>query len=759
MSSLEGRRIVARGIVQGVGFRPWVYRLARDCGVAGRVNNDGNGVTIEAFGAPAALDRFLERLRESPPPAAVLDELTWEAIPPESAPDFVIAASESGGSPRVSIPPDLATCEECLQELFDRRDRRFRYAFINCTNCGPRYTITRDVPYDRPMTTMAAFEMCEACRAEYASPSDRRFHAEPNACPACGPVLRLLGANGDRLDTQEPVEAAALAISAGLIVAVKGLGGFHLACDATAPHAVATLRQRKRRDEKPFAIMVADLDAAERLAVLNDAERRVLESVVRPVVLVPRRDVTRLATEVAPENPLVGVMLPYTPLHHLLLSAVERPLVMTSGNLSEEPLAHRDDEALARLRDVTDLFLTHDRDIEAPCDDSVVRVIGGRSTVLRRARGYVPRPVRLRQRFRVPTLGCGALLKNTFCLARDHQAWLGPHVGDLDNVITHDFYGASIRRFERFLRIRPEVVAHDLHPEYHSTTYARTREGTVAVGVQHHHAHVASAMAEHHLEGPVLGLAWDGTGLGTDGAAWGGELLLAHDDRFERLATFRPVPLAGGDLAIRQVWRIALALVLDAFGPGAPLPALRLFRHLPERDVEVVRQMIGSRLNAPLAHGVGRYFDGFGALGLGRAESRYEGQVAAMWNHCADAHERGQYDWALDRTGTPWVVDLRAAVRTAVEELSVKRAAPVVSARFHNTLVAVGAALIEAAIDARGALPVVLTGGVFQNARLTEGLHRLLARRVPVHLHREIPPGDGGIALGQVVVANALLAR
>ncbi len=475
--TLEGRRLRVRGIVQGVGFRPWVYRLAREAGLAGRVHNDGHGVLIDVFGPVDGLERFVALLHHTPPPAASIHEISLTSIPYEPVGGFEIVASQGAAAPLVSIPADLATCDDCLRELEDPRDRRYRYPFTNCTNCGPRYTITRDVPYDRAVTTMAAFEMCGECRREYESPADRRFHAEPNACPACGPVARLHAANGVELPTRDAITAAALALEAGLIVAVKGLGGFHLACDATSSRAVETLRVRKRRDEKPLAVMVPTLAAAERLAHLTDGERAVLTGVVRPIVLARQRVPTTLAPEVAPANPLVGVMLPYTPLHHLLLAAAERPLVMTSGNESDEPLAFENGEAMARLRHIADLFLTHDREIEAPADDSVVRVIGGGVTVLRRSRGYVPRAVPLKVPVARPVLACGALLKNTFCLARGDQAWLGPHVGDLDHVATHRFFEASVERFERFLQIRPEVVAYDLHPGYHSTSYALAREG------------------------------------------------------------------------------------------------------------------------------------------------------------------------------------------------------------------------------------------------------------------------------------------
>jgi hydrogenase maturation protein HypF len=752
--SIEGRRITIRGIVQGVGFRPWVYRLAHEAGVTGRVSNDGAGVAIEVFGDAAAIGRFERALSGPAPPSARLDAVETEGIPAEHLSGFTIVTSENGESRRVSIPPDLATCDRCLREVFDETDRRHRYPFTNCTDCGPRFTITRDVPYDRATTTMARFVMCAECAREYQSPTDRRFHAEPNACPVCGPSLVLLRADGRRLPSGDPLVDAARALSDGLIIAVKGLGGFHLACDATSSPAVARLRERKRREEKPFAVMVADLDAVQAHAVAGDGERRVLAGVERPIVLLPKRRESRLAPEIAPRNPYVGLMLPYTPLHHVLLRETGGPLVMTSGNLSEEPLAYRNDEAVKRLAGIADFFLVHDRDIETPCDDSVVRVIADRPVLVRRSRGYVPRAVRLARSVGRPTLGCGALLKNTFCLAEGRDAWMGPHVGDLDGLATFQFYEAAIARLERFLGIRPEVVAHDLHPDYASTAYALSRTGVGVVGVQHHHAHVASAMAEHGLEGPVLGLAYDGTGYGTDGSPWGGELLLADYRGFERLATFRPIALAGGDTAIRQVWRIALALLMDAFGDDVPRGVVPLLAAVSAREHDVVRQMIVRGVNTPRAHGVGRYFDGFGALGLGRAVSHFEGQVALEWNGAADPAERRAYPFEIDQSRQPWEVDLRGAVRGAVEDLRTGREAGVVSARFHNALALASVELVRLAARARAALPVVLTGGVFQNPRLAAAVHAALTPDFHVYLHAQVPPGDGGIALGQVVVAR-----
>ncbi len=760
---VAGRRIEIRGTVQGVGFRPWVYRLAHEEGIRGRVRNDGAGVTIEAFGSPSALSRFVKRLGTEAPPAARVLELRERSLGFEPVPDFAIAPSGAGAR-RVSIPPELATCPDCLAEVFDPTDRRYLYPFTNCTSCGPRYSIARDAPYDRPATTMAAFVMCGDCSREYHDPLDRRFHAQPNACPACGPRVRLLGRPGladdgalvELADAQGAIPEAARSLRAGRIVAVKGLGGYHLACDATSSEAVRRLRERKRRDEKPFAVMVRDIEQARAVARIPPAEERLLASSERPIVLVRQWQESGLAPEVAPGNPLVGLLLAYTPLHHLLLAEAGRPLVMTSANLSDEPMAAADRDALERLSGIAGLFLTHDRPIENRCDDSVARVIAGSPTILRRARGYVPRPVPLARPLRRPVLGCGAQLKNTFCLASGREAWLGPHIGDLDNLEAARAFEEQVERLQRFLGIRPEVIAHDLHPDYASTGYALKRPEPLRVAVQHHHAHVASALAEHGLEGPVLGLAWDGTGYGTDGTAWGGELLCVTPGSCERLATLRPLRLAGGDQAIRQVWRLALAALDDAFDGEAPLGELHLFDALPARDVAVVRRMLKAGVRSPLSHGAGRYFDALGALGLGRPRASYEGQVALEWNLAAEDEAAPSYPFELVARGGLAEADLRPLVRAAVADLASGVARARVSASFHETLADVAAAMVRRAAERLGRLPVVLTGGCFQNARLAEGVRRRLAGDFQVLLHREVPPGDGGIALGQVLVADAL---
>ncbi len=754
VAQLAGRRIHIRGTVQGVGFRPWVYRTARAIGVTGTVRNDADGVTIDAFGPETGLQQFLDALHDPPPAARILSVAVHE-IEPRHVDRFEIAASERAGDRTVSIPPDLAVCPDCVAEIFDPSNRRYRYPFTNCTNCGPRFTIALDIPYDRAATTMGSFVMCDACRREYDDPLDRRFHAQPNACPVCGPQLSLRAADGVRLHVDDPIARAASALKDGLIVSVKGIGGFHLACDARSDAAVRRLRARKRRDEKPFAVMVRDLAAAESVAVLGREARALLTAVERPIVLAPKRR-SALAPSIAPRNRMLGILLPYSPLHHLLLADANRPLVMTSANVSDEPICYRDEDALQRLADIADLFLLHDRAIETRCDDSVVTMIAGRGTVIRRSRGYVPRPVPLRAALARPVLGCGALLKNTFCLAQGDRAYFGPHIGDLENVETFESYTSAITRMERFLDIAPTIVAHDLHPDYMSTLYARGRSGTAKVAVQHHHAHVVSAMAEHGLEGPVIGIAYDGTGFGTDGTMWGGEILVATAASFERAASFRPIPLVGGDAAIREPWRIALALVMDAFDGEIPDAVHAMCAGVPERSFASVVKLLGARGHA-LARGVGRYFDAFGALFLGRMRAAFEGQLALEWNQAADPSVRRAYRFTVSADEPCAEIDMRETVRDALVDLARGASTPTIAAAFHNTIAAATAAAVRVTAARRGRLPVVASGGCFQNARLAESVRAALAPDFRVHLHEQVPPGDGGIALGQVVAADAIV--
>jgi len=756
VAQVVGRRIRIQGTVQGVGFRPWVYRTAHLAGVTGRVRNDSAGVVIEAFGDDRALGAFADAL-QFPPPAARILAVDESVIDAEPLADFKIVESTPAAERRVSIPPDLAICDDCVREIFDPGNRRYRYPFTNCTNCGPRFTIANDIPYDRAATTMAAFAMCPACRREYDDPADRRFHAQPNACPVCGPRVTLHLSDGSPVLGGDAIALAATALREGRIVAVKGIGGFHLACDATNGDALLRLRTRKRRDEKPFAVMVKDLAAASAIAFVDDIARTLLTSVERPIVLLAKREGTLLAPSVAPGNRMVGVFLPYSPLHHLLLADAGRALVMTSANLSDEPIAFRNDEALDRLGGIADFFLLHDREIETRCDDSVAALIADRATVVRRSRGYVPRAVALRHEVSHPVLACGALLKNTFCLAAGSNAWLGPHIGDLENLETYDSYTAAIERMQRFLQIRPEVIAHDLHPVYLSSVYARSRPEAIRIPVQHHHAHVVSAMAEHGIEGPVIGIAYDGTGLGPDGTAWGGEILVATARDFRRAATFRPLRLLGGDKAIREPWRLALALVVDAFGGTLPANIREWFPAVSRHEFTAACQLLAGGFAMPLAHGVGRYFDAFGALFLGRRRASFEGQVALEWNQAADPAVARAYPVQMHDTAGLIHIDLRMALRQALVEREEDENVGAIAAAFHNTLAYATAVAVRRIAREVGRLPVVASGGCFQNARLAESVRAALSPEHEVFLHGDVPPGDGGIALGQAVIANAKL--
>jgi hydrogenase maturation protein HypF len=760
----EGRRIRIRGTVQGVGFRPWVYRIAHSAGVTGRVCNDSAGVTIEAFGDDVALDRFATLLK-FPPAAARILAYESAAIPAEAPADFQIVRSEVAAERRVSIPPDLAACPDCVSEILDPANRRYRYAFTNCTNCGPRFTIARDVPYDRATTTMAAFAMCPACRREYEDVGDRRFHAQPNACPVCGPRLTLHGADGAPLSSADPIAAAADALTHGRIVAVKGLGGFHLACDATSEDAVRRLRARKHREEKPLAVMVRTIDDAAAIGVVGPVERELLMSVERPIVLLEKRgdpraagrlSAGRLASSVAPRNRHVGVMLAYSPLHHLLLAEVGVPLVMTSANVTDEPIAYRNDEALERLSGIADLFLLHDRDIETRCDDSVVAVVAGAGAVTRRSRGYVPRATRLSYGVARPVLACGALLKNTFAIASGDQAWLGPHIGDLDNLESFRSYRESIARMERFLDVQPQAIAYDMHPDYLSTRYALRRPEAVKIAVQHHHAHIVSAMAEHGIDGPAIGIAYDGTGYGTDGTMWGGEILVATASAFRRVATFRPLRLVGGDRAIREPWRIAVALAWDAFGGVVPDFVRSMLESVDERELVRVEQLLRSDFPTPLARGVGRYFDAFGALFLARPRASFEGQIALEWNQAANSTSGRSYRFELRELPEYLEIDLRPALVEALRDREAGRDTRLIAAAFHDTLADATAAVVRLVVAREGAHPIVASGGCFQNARLAEAVVERLAPEHEVLLQREVPCGDGGIALGQAVIADAV---
>ena len=728
-------RVRARveGTVQGVGFRPYVYRLAGELGCSGHVFNDARGVVVEVEAESAEVERFLARLPAEAPPLARVERVVTEPVPATGASGFTIVESAAGGEPSALVSPDTATCAECLEELFDPTDRRYRYPFVNCTNCGPRFTIVRGVPYDRQLTTMAGFRMCAACQAEYDDPADRRFHAEPNACPACGPRVRLLGT-----DTADAVRAAAEALQAGAILAVKGLGGYHLACRADDERAVAVLRGRKHREDKPFALMAPNLVAARGLVELGTEEETLLVARERPIVLARRRRGARVASAVAPRSPDLGVMLPYSPLHHLLLADVGMPLVLTSGNVSDEPIAYRDEDAVGQLAGIADGFLVHDRPIQTRTDDSVVRAVAGRSLMLRRSRGYVPAGIDLPVAAQRHVLACGAELKNTFCLAKGMRAWVGHHIGDLSNYETLRSFTEGVEHFERLFAVAPEVVAHDLHPDYLSTRFALEHDGVELVGVQHHHAHLAACLAEHGQTGPAVGAIYDGTGYGTDGTVWGGELLRGGLDSFERVGALHPVRMPGGEAAIRQPWRMACAWLVAA--DAAPPPTLR-----DRSGWDQVAELARTGVASPLTTSVGRLFDAVAALCGVRDEVNYEGQAAIELEAACDPAEKGAYPLGPD-------LDARELVGAVVADLGHRVEVGVVAARFHNPL---AAATAEACMRA-GEGSVVLAGGVFANRRLLERTRALLERSgLRVLVPERLPPGDGGISYGQAAVAAA----
>lgn len=763
------RRLRVTGVVQGIGFRPYVYQHAQRHRLAGFVRNSPTGVIIEIEGPRAAVDAFAESLPNEGPPLMRVAAIEAAELPPAGDEQFVILASEAGANAFTLVPPDICVCAQCLAETRDAANRRFEYPFTNCTNCGPRYSIIVDIPYDRPKTTMAEFMMCDRCRAEYENPADRRFHAQPNACPVCGPRLRLMKADGTRIDaasTREVLEEVARSLLAGRIVGWKGLGGYQLACDARDEEVVAALRRRKHRNEKPFAIMVEDLVAAERLCFVDEAERSVLLSAERPIVLLKAKPEAAVAPGICCGNPNIGLMLPCTPMHDLLLRVLHTlagrdvPLVMTSGNLSEEPIAIDDEEALRTLAGVADLFVPHNRRIHTRVDDSVVHVYAGEPLLLRRARGYAPQPIWLGLG-ETEVLGCGAQQKSTLCLTRGGFALPSQHLGDLENYETLRFFEETLARMRRLFHAEPTIVAHDLHPDYLSTQFALKMPAARRIGVQHHHAHIAACMAEHQLEGEVIGIAWDGTGLGTDNTIWGGEFLVADLAGFERAAHLRSVLMAGGDAAVREPWRLARAYLLDAFDGEIPivLPPLEKVR---ESSIRTVDAMLKRRIQVVETTSCGRLFDAVASLaGLHHTVS-FEGQAAMALEALASRAAARPYAFVIADAATNKAaqVDMRPMIREIVADRMRGIPAAEISARFHQTLTLAALEVCRRIRSRRGLKRVCLGGGCFQNMRLLDAcVESLRADGFDVYFPRSIPANDGGIALGQAAIACELVRR
>ena len=771
---LNRKKLLVTGVVQGVGFRPFVYRLAKLHGLAGWVCNTSTCVEIEVEGSPASLNAFIHQLRRDAPNLAQVDSVVAQEAEPAGQEGFAILESRRLAATQAMIPADVSTCDQCFAEVQDPRDRRYLYPFTNCTNCGPRFTIIRQVPYDRSHTTMAGFEMCSRCRAEYEDPEDRRFHAEPTACPVCGPRVWLEegaagaaggeGGQGGQGDTRldgGALQAAGRLLRAGRIVAVKGMGGFHLAADARNDAAVQTLRRRKGRGAKPFAVMVRDLAEAERLCRLGEDERQLLNSRERPIVLAPRRQGSELSCHVAPGNRYLGLLLPYTPLHFLLLEHSPPALVMTSGNLSEEPLVFRNDEARAKLSSLADAFLMHDRDIQAPCDDSVVRPAGqGMVIPIRRARGFVPNPIPLPPLLleSPPILGVGAEQKNTFCLAAHGVAFLSQHIGDLDTVETFDYYQLAVAHFKALCRQNPVLVAHDLHPYYLSTRYALGLAGVRLMGVQHHHAHIAACLAENRRTGPCIGVALDGTGYGPDHTIWGGELLVADLAGFTRAGHLAPVRLPGGEAAVRDPRRMAAAYLYGIYGESFPDAARRLDLNFTPLESGILQRQLAGGVNSPLTTSAGRLFDAVAAA-LNVCRSRtYEGQPAVELEMVADETEDGFYPAPIGIEQETLVLDTLTVFRRVVEDHWQGTETPRIAARFHNSLVHLLAAACDTVREQTGLATVALSGGVMQNALMLSRLKELLEKRgFEVLTHNLTPPNDGSISLGQVAAAAARL--
>ncbi len=749
-----------RGVVQGVGFRPYIYALAREYNLFGFVLNNTQGVYIEVEGREFDINRFLMDVKNKKLPHADIFNIKSEEADPIGYKQFDIRESEHRDVKSVPISADLATCTDCLSELFDPDDRRYGYAFINCTNCGPRFTIVKDVPYDRKYTTMSEFVMCDQCSKEYEDPSDRRFHAQPNACDICGPKLSLLDRKGEAMPVDDVITGAARLLTEGHIIALKGLGGFHLACDATNQVAVSKLRARKYREYKPFAIMVNNAEAAGQLCEVNRKEEDVLTGMQRPIVLLKKRPGNVIVEEVAPHQQYLGVMLPYSPLHHLLLEKSGLVLVMTSANISAEPIVYKDEDAVDSLRKIADFFIVHNREIQIRTDDSVCRIWQGKEMLLRRSRGFAPRPLVMKKEFRSQILACGADLKNVFCLTRGNQVYMSHHIGDLDNVETLTSFEKSISHFKGMFDIKPDLAAYDLHPEYACSKYARSLKDIRKIGIQHHHAHIVSCMADNEIDEQVIGIAFDGTGYGMDGNIWGGEFLIGDYHAFERMAHFEYFPLPGGDKAIVEPWRITASLLFRIYGDDMMKLDIDFIKLLDRDKWNIIRNMIEKNINSPLTSSLGRIFDLVSALVCVRREIYYEGQAAIELEMIADTEETGEYEYEIKENNGKREILLKPLIKCIVSDIEAGIKAEKISARFHNTIARIALDMSIYIRTLKGINSVALSGGVFQNMFLLDRIYELLkSRNFNIYTHHRVPTNDGGIALGQAVIVNALIKK
>jgi len=757
--TLELARISARGVVQGVGFRPFVYQLATKYNLKGWVCNTSEDVKIEVEGDRETLERFLVELQGQAPPLAQIESVSTTYHPSAGYKEFEIRHSLAEEGKYQLISPDIATCQACLREIFNPKDRRYHYPFTNCTNCGPRFTIIEDIPYDRPKTTMRYFKMCPECQAEYDNPLDRRFHAQPNACPKCGPQLELIDARGNCVAGSNAATAASQLLKDGKIMAIKGLGGFLLACDATNEKAVKLLRQRKRRPFKPLAIMVIDIDEARRHCHISEREEKLLTSPQSPIVLMWWKPGSTVCQAVAPNLKYLGVMLPYTPLHHILLRETGIPLVMTSGNISEEPIAKDNDEALRRLSGIADYFLVHNRDIYARYDDSVTVIERDDIQLTRQARGYAPYPIHLTFKAK-QVLGCGAEEKNTFCLTKDNYAFVSQHIGDMENLETMEHFENTIVLYKKLFRIKPEIIAHDLHPEYLATKYALELASQFSdvklVPVQHHHAHIVSCMADNKVESPVIGVALDGTGYGSDRYIWGGEFLVADYKGFIRKGHLEYLPLPGGDAAIKRPYRTAIGYLLKLLGEDSLACELASLKEIDPLEIELIKRQIQANLNSPLTSSMGRLFDAVSALLGVRGEIDYEGQAAVELEMIAyDSIGNKSYPYSVIEHDGVSIVQVEGLLSAIIKDLYQGTAKATISAKFHNTIAQMVCEMCQSIAKKTKINQVALSGGVFQNRLLLRELVSMLeSAGFSVLTHKQVPCNDGGISLGQAVIAN-----
>ncbi|MDD5454880.1 MAG: carbamoyltransferase HypF [Candidatus Ratteibacteria bacterium] len=777
-------RIKIQGKVQGIGFRPTVYRYATQNKLTGWVSNTSSGVIIEVQGTKVHVENFISALKKSPPSRSEIADIQVTEIKPVKENQFKVLSSISGKEMKTRISPDIAVCKDCLKELFDKEDRRYLYPFINCTNCGPRFTIIKNIPYDRPNTTMKKFKMCKSCQSEYDNPSDRRFHAQPNACEICGPEVKLVNSLGFRVESKgiKAIEKTTKLLKEGKIVAIKGLGGFHLACDALNDKAVKTLRSRKYREDKPFALMAKDLKTIKKYCEVSPEEEKFLLSWKSPIVLLKRKSNTPypvslipISNYVAPNNKYLGFMLPYAPLHHLLFkSEIRNPkseiLVMTSGNISDEPIAYENEEALVRLKNIADYFLLHDRDIYIRSDDSVTRIFPPtkKEFILRRSKGYTPDPISIHTPYplsRIPILACGAHSKNTFAILKGDEVILSHHIGDMENAETYNSFVNGIEHFKKLLEVEPQIIAHDLHPEYFSTQYAKNLSSVnchlSSVPIQHHHAHIASVMADNMLRNQkVIGIAFDGTGLGSDGNLWGGEFLLADYKDFKRVGHFKYIPLPGGEKAIKEPWRIAFSELYSIFGNKLWKLDINFVKKLDKGKCKILQKMLDSGVNAPLTSSMGRLFDAVASLIGIRNTVNYEGQAAIelemiLTEDRKQKSEVRNYKYTIKKENNIYIIDMEETIKGIIEDLKKRLSKEIISLKFHNTIVGLIVDMAKKIRKETGLKEVALGGGVFQNMFLLTNAYKELKKAgLKVYIHEKVPTNDGGLSLGQAVIAG-----